>query len=130
MLSLLGVHYHFRMTSVHYVKSTKQIMAGVRPPLPPFWQCQDFESAYFRNPKFTKCCRVVSPLRLFWLWLLFHKILPFHLLLSSAAQEKHSDYIVCKLFIRLPFHKLCLSASTTCFKFSTFEKTFLCFRKI
>ena len=24
MLSLLGVHYHFRLTSVHYVKSTKQ----------------------------------------------------------------------------------------------------------
>ena len=43
MLSLLGVHYHFRLTSVHYVKSTKQILAGVQPPtaflvMPRFWR--------------------------------------------------------------------------------------------
>ena len=34
-----------------------------------------------------------------------NKILRFHLL-SSCAQKKHSDYIVCELFIRLLFHKL------------------------
>ena len=34
MFSLLGVHYYFRLTPVYYVKSTKQILAGVRPPLP------------------------------------------------------------------------------------------------
>ena len=44
MLSLLGVHYHFSLTSVHYVKSTKQILTGVRPPLPLFG------SAYYANP--------------------------------------------------------------------------------
>ena len=36
MFSLLGVHYYFRLTSVYYVKSTKQILAGVRPPSPLF----------------------------------------------------------------------------------------------
>ena len=46
MLSLLGVHYHFRLTSLHYLKSTKQ----GSDPRPPFWQCQDFESAYSANP--------------------------------------------------------------------------------
>ena len=30
--SLLGVHYHFKLASVHYDKYTKQILAGVRPP--------------------------------------------------------------------------------------------------
>ena len=33
-LSLMGVHYHFKLTSVHYVKSTKKILAGVRTPSP------------------------------------------------------------------------------------------------
>ena len=33
-LSLLGVHYQFKLTSVHYVKSNKKILAGVKPPLP------------------------------------------------------------------------------------------------
>ena len=30
----VGVHHHFKLTSVHCVKSTKKILAGVRPPLP------------------------------------------------------------------------------------------------
>ena len=51
MLSLVGVHYHFRLTSVHFVKFTKQILAGVPPP---FWQCQDFESACYPNPSLTE----------------------------------------------------------------------------
>ena len=29
-LSLLGVHYHFKLTSVHYVESINKILAGVR----------------------------------------------------------------------------------------------------
>ena len=33
-LSLLGIHYHFKLAFVHYVKSTKKILAGVRPLLP------------------------------------------------------------------------------------------------
>ena len=46
MVLLLGVHYYFRLTPVYYVKSTKQVLAGVRPP-PPSWQCQDFHCFYY-----------------------------------------------------------------------------------
>ena len=51
--SLLGINYHFRLASVQYVKSTKKILAGDRPPLP-FWQCQDFESTCYVNTFLTK----------------------------------------------------------------------------
>ena len=49
-LITFGVNYHYRLASVQDLKSTKKILAGVRPPpAPPFWQCQDFESAYYSN---------------------------------------------------------------------------------
>ena len=47
MLSLLGVHYNFRLTAVDYVIPPTQIP-------PSFWQCQDFESAFYRNPSLTE----------------------------------------------------------------------------
>ena len=34
---------------MHYVKSTKKVLAGVRPP-PPSWQCQDFHGFYYGHP--------------------------------------------------------------------------------
>ena len=44
--NVLGESYHFKLAYVHYVKSTKKILAGVRSPSPFFWHCQDFDGAY------------------------------------------------------------------------------------
>ena len=51
-LLLLGIHYHFKLASVHHVKFTQKILAGVSPP-PPSWQCQDFESFWCGNSSLT-----------------------------------------------------------------------------
>ena len=45
MQYFLGKSYHFRLASVHFIKSPLKYLGIVRP-LPPFWQYQDLESTY------------------------------------------------------------------------------------
>ena len=50
MFSLLGVHFYFMLTSVYYVKSTKKILAGVRPPLPLLGNARIFTASVTATP--------------------------------------------------------------------------------
>ena len=52
VVTLGAGNFCFRLPSVPYIKSTRKILAWVRPP-PPFWRCQDLVSA----------CSGRSPLR-------------------------------------------------------------------
>ena len=52
-LSLLWVHYHFRLAFVHFIKSTKKSWHGSDPPpflgVPGFWQCLSLQPLPFRE---------------------------------------------------------------------------------
>ena len=49
-LTLLGVYYHFKLASVHCDKSTKKILAGVRPPLPLLGNARIFTASVTATP--------------------------------------------------------------------------------
>ena len=55
MLSLLGVYYHFRLTSVHYVKSTKKSWQGADPP-PLFGNAKIFRAPISLTPSLMAPC--------------------------------------------------------------------------
>ena len=108
MFSLLGVHYYFRLTSVYYVKSTKQILAGVRPP--PSWQCQDFHGFCYGHPSLsnatTNLCSACE------LQICVSSLCRYQA--THSSPETHSDYW---LYLNLTIH---LVSWVKVFEFNTY----------